>query len=423
MALQFSGSGQSPIRPVQLPNVRTPIEGVGMLAQQFAQQLQQRRENERLDEALAQAMVGEPPVAPQLADMASASSAEAMAAHERAQQAYDQRRAVATERLAGLPPQIKQQILAEQMTRSLFPEPQGQVLSEQEEARMGLPPEGVWQRDASGRVSQVYMPEAAGAWGDARTVGGALVVPDGSGGVREIYRAPQRQPDQIVVGREESEEAKVVGRAYGELFVSTQDAARAARTQNAQLDELQGAFADLYTGPGGESVQAVRRFLGLFDESLAEDAGRAEAGRALSSRMALEFRNPSGGAGMPGAMSDKDREFLQSMVPGLGNTEAGRRLMVDVYRRLNRRKIDVAEAARQYRSENGRLDEGFYTFLGQRFGNRDLFDDEMRERQANATGGAQQQTPASPPAAGTPPEGISAQEWQYMTPEERALFQ
>ncbi|MBN9321363.1 MAG: hypothetical protein J0H24_04510, partial [Delftia acidovorans] len=91
--------------------------------------------------------------------------------------------------------------------------------------------------------------------------------------------------------------------------------------------------------------------------------GSRKKGIKLSGEIALELRNPSGGAGMPGAMSDADRQFLQNMVPGLQTTPQGRTLMLDTAKRLAQRDIDVARLAREYRRRNGQIDEGFYEEL------------------------------------------------------------
>jgi hypothetical protein len=79
--------------------------------------------------------------------------------------------------------------------------------------------------------------------------------------------------------------------------------------------------------------------------------------------MALQLRNPSGGAGMPGALSDADRVYLQSMTPGLTKTPEGRKLISETMITLAKRDQDVAKLARDYRKKNGGFDEGFYNEL------------------------------------------------------------
>jgi hypothetical protein len=98
-----------------------------------------------------------------------------------------------------------------------------------------------------------------------------------------------------------------------------------------------------------------------------------EAAQALSSEIALQLRNPSGGAGMPGAMSDADRQFLANMVPGLATTPEGRKLMIETATKLAQRDKEVAAMARKYRQKKGNIDEGFYDELAQFSSAKPLF--------------------------------------------------
>ncbi len=109
----------------------------------------------------------------------------------------------------------------------------------------------------------------------------------------------------------------------------------------------------------------------------------AEAAMALSNEMALQLRNPASGAGMPGQLSDKDREFLVSMVPGLGQTRAGRKLLINARKKMNRRAQEVAARARAYLRDHGTLDTGFEDELADWAEENPLFtadDFTMRER-------------------------------------------
>ena len=85
----------------------------------------------------------------------------------------------------------------------------------------------------------------------------------------------------------------------------------------------------------------------------------------MTRKLALEVRNPSGGAGMPGAMSDADREFLISTVPNLLNTPGGNKQIIEVARALAKRNQQVAQMAREYKQRKGRFDDGFLEELQQ----------------------------------------------------------
>lgn len=88
-----------------------------------------------------------------------------------------------------------------------------------------------------------------------------------------------------------------------------------------------------------------------------------EAAAAMANEMALQLRNPSGGAGMPGAMSDADREFLVSMTPSAAQSTEGRKLLIDARVALAQRDQQVASFARRYEAKYGRLDNGFFEQL------------------------------------------------------------
>lgn len=115
----------------------------------------------------------------------------------------------------------------------------------------------------------------------------------------------------------------------------------------------------LFSAKGLQLAQGANSLGFKIDPQL----GNKEAAQSLSNEMALQLRNPSGGAGMPGAMSDADREYLRSMVPSMSQSSEGRRKMVDAAMKVEQRKQEVAEAARKYESKYGRLDNDFFTQL------------------------------------------------------------
>lgn len=175
--------------------------------------------------------------------------------------------------------------------------------------------------------------------------------------------------------KQEGKEAEKVGAYFGEQFADIQKAGFNAQSKINRANRLEQLLKDVDTGkltPVGTEVAAFANSLGFkIDKNLANK----EAATALSSEMALELRNPSGGAGMPGAMSDKDREFLQSMTPSTATTPEGRRLMLDTSRKLAQRDKDVARLAREYRKKNGSLDEGFFDVLEEFSAKNPLFPD------------------------------------------------
>lgn len=178
---------------------------------------------------------------------------------------------------------------------------------------------------------------------------------------KQTTHAPAASASVTMV--QEKEEAKTVGKGFGEQYVDIQKGALAANTKLANLDRMQGLLEGVNTGkftPLGTEVAAGLASMGFkIDPKL----GNKQAIEALSNQMALELRNPSGGAGMPGAMSDQDREFLKKMVAGLGKDPQANKLIIDGARAMAKRDQEVAAKAREYRQRKGQLDEGFYNEL------------------------------------------------------------
>ena len=162
-----------------------------------------------------------------------------------------------------------------------------------------------------------------------------------------------------VVMKQEGAEAQVVGKHYGEQFGKIQDAGFAAQKNIARADQFASLLDGVQTGrltPVGAEVASWAQSFGM---NINPKLGNIQAAEALSNAMALELRNPAGGAGMPGAMSEGDRKFLVAMTANISNTPEGNALMLDATRKVARRDQEVAALARAYRSKHGSLDEGF----------------------------------------------------------------
>lgn len=216
---------------------------------------------------------------------------------------------------------------------------------------------------------------------------------------RLAVAAAGRNATNVNLPSQEKEYDKTVGKQFAETFGELQAGAREASSRNAQLDELDRLLSQAETGtltPALTKVKALGKSLGMDLEALGitDDVGPLQAAQALSGQLALQLRNPEGGAGMPGAMSDKDREFLQAMVPGLGQTPEGRKMLIAAQKKVNQRSIQVAKLARDYANKNGRLDTGFYDELAAFSEQNQLFEGE-----------APPAVPTLPPMAGGPAGG------------------
>jgi hypothetical protein len=201
--------------------------------------------------------------------------------------------------------------------------------------------------------------------------------------------------------------------------------AREAKGKIATLNRLEQLLSDpnVYQGTAGPLVLQAKRLAKSLGFDV-EGVEGAEAITAIANRFALEARNPSGGAGMPGALSDKDREFLVDMGPGLGRTPEGNKHIIDYNRRLAMRSLDVERQRQLYLSKNkGRLDEGFYTHLEEWSAKNPLFNETDRKNVQRLSGGPAPKDAKPAPAEETPPPGYTGTRWKFLTPEERKLWQ
>ncbi len=152
----------------------------------------------------------------------------------------------------------------------------------------------------------------------------------------------------------------------------------AFKSQNAlsKTAELRRLLSDpnVYTGTGGELVGDITKFGSNFGINV-QGATNVDAIRSLSRELALQARNPAGGAGMPGALSDSDRKFLESMVSGLSNTREGNMLMLDAYEKVHKRNLEIEKMRQDYVAKNGRLDMNFYRLVSQHAQQNTLFAD------------------------------------------------
>lgn len=177
-----------------------------------------------------------------------------------------------------------------------------------------------------------------------------------------VLKVPNQPMVQIQM-KQETAEGQTVGKGFGEQYLKTQEAGIDAMGRLTKLGRMEQLLQGVQTGglvPTMTQIQSIADSLGFqVDKSLPAK----QALEALSNEMALQLRNPAGGAGMPGAMSDKDREFLVAMSPGLSKTPEGNAMIISTAKQIAKRDQDVAKMARAYRQKKGHLDEGFYDEL------------------------------------------------------------
>lgn len=178
-----------------------------------------------------------------------------------------------------------------------------------------------------------------------------------------------------VNSKQETEEAKAVGKALGQQYVKLQEASVAAEGKINRLNRLDTLLNGVATGKLTPTMTEFASYADALGIKLDPNLDAKQGAQALIGEMTLQARNPAGGAGMPGAMSDADREFLKTLNPGLAQTPGGRKLVIETQRKLAKRDQQVAKMARAFRTANGTL-EGFAEELQQWSAENPLFDAE-----------------------------------------------
>lgn len=188
----------------------------------------------------------------------------------------------------------------------------------------------------------------------------------------------------------ETEFEKGVGRAQAESYTGLQSQASEANNQIFQVAQLEELLDQgVPTGPMSSATVGIRALAKDFGIDVdAEGLAQQEAFRTVANQMALRLRNPESGLGLTGNTSERDLQFLRESVPGLMQTEAGNRKIIELYKRAQQRKIDTAKLAEEYVADNGAM-TGFSSFLAEWAKNNPLVSDDERKEKAKETPEAQ----------------------------------
>lgn len=197
-------------------------------------------------------------------------------------------------------------------------------------------------------------------------------------GAEEVMRGI-KDPNAPLFQREELAESKAIGTATASDFVQIQNDAKKAYSKLSQFEQLERLLEDFDSNKFAgflTTIQAVGNALGL---PVGKSLAAKEAFTSVTNRLAMSYRDPSQGGGLPGSMSDADRIFLQSIPPQLTNSKEGNRLIIKMTKKLLRRDIEVAALAREYRKQHGSFDAGFLSELEAYSKAHPLFEDERKE--------------------------------------------
>jgi hypothetical protein len=191
-----------------------------------------------------------------------------------------------------------------------------------------------------------------------------------------IDRARAGASNVSVNNPQESAFEKEFGKALAEQYQGFMKADTAAASKLASLQRLESLLrASGSTGPVGPALVSAKSLLKQLGVPVDDTTDFASAARALSNKMSLDARSTADGGGMPGAMSDKDREFLVAMTPGIDKLPNANAILIETQRRLAQREREVARMAREYRSRNKRFDEGFFDLVRKYADDNPLFGD------------------------------------------------
>lgn len=160
-----------------------------------------------------------------------------------------------------------------------------------------------------------------------------------------------------------AEQQKLAAKTFNEQYTGAVNATMQNPGKIASLNRittlLDGFEGGKLSGFGFELAR-LGNSLGLkIDERLSDK----EAAEAAGKELALQLRGTADGGGMPGALSDSDREFLRAMTPQMAQTDKGRKEIAGAKRKLLEREMEVGQMAMKYHQRHGVIDNEFFIKL------------------------------------------------------------
>ncbi len=193
-----------------------------------------------------------------------------------------------------------------------------------------------------------------------QNIGAAGLIP-GTPEYRDAILAGTKNGTTVNVGAGEkawdTESAKLFAKRYDDISAGAMNAQQMLGMYDLAEQALNSGVR---TGIGAEAELSLRQLgsaMGIDTDP--DKLAGGELIRAVQNRMALTMRSPDGGMGMPGALSDRDIKFLKDSQVGIDRSPEGNRRMLQAFRAMEARKIDIARLADEYIAEHGRLDAGF----------------------------------------------------------------
>jgi soluble lytic murein transglycosylase-like protein len=255
------------------------------------------------------------------------------------------------------------------------PQPGFRMLSDEEEAQMGLPTDGAYQQGKDGRIARI------------------------GGGDTNVEVTLPGQPEGLPAD-EEALRSKLGGKE-GEAWAAYLDQGTISSGTMSDMQMLDQLIEMVPSGPVEGRLAAA--FTGY--------SNAADAFQSVVKRVAPTLR-----ATGSGATSDIEYEGMLKSLPQLAaRPEANRAIsaMMKAKAQINIERADVV--ARYQNNEISATDA--------RKALRDINSRSIMTPELKAILDATAPTQPSREDAGAPPEGVTAEEWNAMTPEDRALWQ
>jgi hypothetical protein len=228
--------------------------------------------------------------------------------------------------------------------------------------------------------------------------------------------------------KQDSEEAKAIGKGAGEAANKVRDRADAAMTNLQRIGTMTALQGKFETGPLAEAKMNVGQWakaLGVSEATLEawgigkDFVGDAQAFRGQANRGVVDM---IGAGGFPANnFSDADRAFLTTTVPQLANDPRGNKLLMEFAKRVAHRDIEKQRAWTAFRrmpENKGKGYDDFNDTWADKVQEEDISGDLVKEAQAILASPA---TAATPSTGAIPPAAVEMLK-KAPTPEMRAKF-
>lgn len=197
--------------------------------------------------------------------------------------------------------------------------------------------------------------------------------------------------------KQESAYKTARGKDFAKLHADADASAISAQTRIAKLDRLGFLMKGFETGGLVPSMTAVQNIGETFGIKVDSNLPAKQAFEALSNELALMMRNTGEGNGMPGNMSNADREYLVTTVPSLGKSKGGNMKIIETARALAQREVEKSKQMAAYEAKHGQLDSKFLAQWNDYVESHPMFPKVEQSSPKESKGAAPQTGPYSDP--------------------------